>query len=81
MDFTFAALILWIRDYGWMVALLGLGVVGLLRRAGHPVLGVVRTLLFTLSSLLLPASIVLQFITLATPPKKPTPPAEMRRVP
>jgi hypothetical protein len=76
--FTFLGILLLIRAYGWVVALVGLGVVWLLRRASHPVLGLLMTLLFTFCSLLLAASIVLNLITFATPPKK-TPPIERRR--
>jgi hypothetical protein len=77
--FTFLGILLLIRAYGWIVALVGFGVVWLLRRTGHPVLGLVMTLLFTLSSLLLTASIVLNLIMFATPPKKVSPPVEERR--
>ena len=77
--FTFLGLMLFILYYGWVVALVGLGIAWLLRRASHPVLGLLMTLLFALSSLLLAASIVLNLVTFATPPKKVPPPVEERR--
>jgi zinc transporter ZupT len=69
-----------IRDYGWMIALAGFAVVGLLRRASHPLRAAAMTCLFTGCSLLLPVSIVLNYVTFATPPKAKTqPPAEVRK--
>ena len=80
LGWLIAAIILLVRDYGWMVAMAGFMVVGLLRRASHPLTAFVLVIVSTVSSLLLPASVVLNLVTFATPPKtKDQPPSEVRK--
>jgi hypothetical protein len=73
-----AAVVLLIRDYGWMMALAGFAGVWKLRGAKRPLMAFLMVILFVVSAFLLPVSIIFQFIPFVNTSKQ-RPPTEVRK--
>ena len=63
MPFNLLIYLEWIRDYGWILAIIGYGLIWMVYQTSNPVLEVLMTLVFTASTVLLLGSIVLHFVS------------------